>query len=295
MYIAKDVLGKLFDVKDARDGEKYFCKFCNEELNIKCRNSIKKQMHFAHKRNSDCVEQWAQKDMSEWHKNWQSYFPIESREVIVEYEGIKHIADVLHGGTVFEFQHSPISYENFTNRNNFYSALGYKVVWVFDEIDRVKQEDGANRYFFNYVQNQFENFDSKKGNIEIFFEIERNNEKELLILYKDLTPNSFRIYTTDKSLTIQDFLRTYKLIEDGDIWTVGLIKMYSREWRYDYNEWLKYEEKKRKEIERRERMNIVVINNQIPRYRTAPIDYELMGNNRRRKRHPINNRRNVRF
>ena len=37
---------------------------------------------------------------------------------------------------VFEFQHSALSSSEFYERNSFYNALGYKVIWVFDAIEQ---------------------------------------------------------------------------------------------------------------------------------------------------------------
>lgn len=55
------------------------------------------------------------------------------REIVVEHRGECHRADILMGGYVIEFQHSPISAGEFERRNKFYTRAGYKVIWVFDE------------------------------------------------------------------------------------------------------------------------------------------------------------------
>ena len=72
-------------------------------------------------------------DLSEWHRGWQSRFPENVREIVVEHRGECHRADILMGGYVIEFQHSPISAGEFERRNKFYTRAGYKVIWVFDE------------------------------------------------------------------------------------------------------------------------------------------------------------------
>ena len=51
----------------------------------------------------------------------------------MEHRGECHRADILMGGYVIEFQHSPISAGEFERRNKFYTRAGYKVIWVFDE------------------------------------------------------------------------------------------------------------------------------------------------------------------
>lgn len=86
--------------------------------------------HFAHKSLKDCDD--FKHDMSAWHKSWQEQFPLECREVVVRNNGEVHRADVLWNGVVFEFQHSPISSDEFNRRNRFYVRAGYKVIWIFD-------------------------------------------------------------------------------------------------------------------------------------------------------------------
>ena len=76
--------------------------------------------------------------MSEWHYNWQCLFPKECREVVVEKFGVKHRADVLINGFVVEFQHSSITAAEIMERNNFYLACDYAVIWVFDAQNKVK-------------------------------------------------------------------------------------------------------------------------------------------------------------
>ena len=73
--------------------------------------------------------------MSEWHSQWQAQFPVGNREVVVEHLGQKHRADVMACGYVIEFQHSPITAEEFEERNNFYLSYGKKVIWMFDFVD----------------------------------------------------------------------------------------------------------------------------------------------------------------
>lgn len=80
--------------------------------------------------------------MSEWHRAWQNCFPKECREVVVQSDGVKHIADVLiNKKTVIEFQHSPITAEEIAERNRFYTECGYKVVWVFDADGKIRNKN----------------------------------------------------------------------------------------------------------------------------------------------------------
>ena len=99
---------------------------CNGELRVK-EGSVNIK-HFSHISRSDCDDFTI--DMSEWHRRWQEQFPIGNREVVIEYNGEKHRADVLAYGHVIEFQHSSIPLDEFHRRNDFYTAAGKKVIWI---------------------------------------------------------------------------------------------------------------------------------------------------------------------
>lgn len=56
-------------------------------------------------------------------------FPINNIEVIIERNGIKHIADVkLRNGKIIEFQHSSLSINEIKEREDFYDNM----IWVFN-------------------------------------------------------------------------------------------------------------------------------------------------------------------
>lgn len=137
MVIAYDKDKNRVHVDDVVRGQLYYCQTCGEELSIK-RGNIRSH-HFSHKNTSLC-DGWHY-DMSEWHGLWQKQFPIENQEVVFEFEGKKHRADVFINNTVIEFQHSKLSFEEFNNRNDFYNSLGYKVIWIFDAVDAYENGD----------------------------------------------------------------------------------------------------------------------------------------------------------
>ena len=139
MRFAKDKNGNRVFIDRIVSGEQYLCPICNSELTTKMGNI--RIHHFAHKKGCSCHDTWHY-DMSEWHKKWQDRFPEEYQEVVKEYDGKKHRADVLieNSKIVIEFQHSKISMEEFNDRNNFYTKLEYKVVWVFDFVDEYEND-----------------------------------------------------------------------------------------------------------------------------------------------------------
>ena len=136
MFTAIDELGNKVSIMNAEYGKTYYCPICHEKLTVK-KKGKGKAPHFAHKPDSDCTD-WG--DMSEWHLSWQEKFPEECREVVLEKNGERHRADVCikDMNLVIEFQHSPISNEEFSKRNCFYISCGYQLVWVFDVTGKIK-------------------------------------------------------------------------------------------------------------------------------------------------------------
>lgn len=141
MFVAVDKNKNKVSIENADIYCQYFCPCCGAPLKIKAANSEFVRTHFAHIKGSDCDS--FEHDMSEWHLEWQAKFPIENREVMLTNEaGEIHRADVCINQTVIEFQHSPIKASEIARRNEFYTSCGYKMVWVFDANDQIKNEYG---------------------------------------------------------------------------------------------------------------------------------------------------------
>lgn len=133
MFVARDESGNsIYATSETVKDVKYFCPVCGGEVRL--RAGKLNVPHFAHVELQGCLDDFSS-DMSEWHRSWQMLFPQRNREVVITHEGESHRADVLCYGTVIEFQHSPISESEFWKRNEFYTAAGYRVVWIFDVID----------------------------------------------------------------------------------------------------------------------------------------------------------------
>jgi len=99
-----------------------YCPLCKGKLTAK-KGKIK-VWHYAHKVESNCQT----KPETDWHREWKGHFYSNYREVIVQKNGRKKIADVKLHESVIEFQHSPISVEEIADRERFYE----KMFWVFD-------------------------------------------------------------------------------------------------------------------------------------------------------------------
>ena len=104
------------------------CPSCDSRVIAKCGGI--KVWHWAHMA-SDC-DAWHE-DMTQWHIDWQAKFPAECREMVIFQDGDIRRADIaLPSGRIIEFQHSPISVEEISERERFY---GTNMIWVFDITD----------------------------------------------------------------------------------------------------------------------------------------------------------------
>jgi len=100
-----------------------FCSLCGERLIPKC--GPIRMHHWSHKSRVDC-DPWKEGE-SEWHREWKNNVLSEYREIPMEKNGEKHRADVrLPSGIVVEFQKSPLDYEMWSAREQFYE----KMIWV---------------------------------------------------------------------------------------------------------------------------------------------------------------------
>lgn len=119
----------LVNGKDAEAAPKLkgICRCCSGETVSKCGRY--KVWHWAHKSKSPC-DNWWEKE-TQWHRDWKNNFPSQWQEV-VHFDtktGEKHIADVkTEHGLVIELQHSLITPEEMTARENFYG----NIVWIVD-------------------------------------------------------------------------------------------------------------------------------------------------------------------
>lgn len=176
MFIAKKKSGKLIDIETAIDSDEmdYFCPCCDGEVIVK--NGLTNASHFAHKSLSDC-DSFTQ-DMSDWHRAWQERFPLNNREVGLPQSKPIHRADVLAYGFVIEFQHSRITREEFNLRNEFYTSIGKKVIWIFDMREAFESEnmrcydrsDKGEKWFWKYAWKIFSDWSPYNKNVMVFFQ-----------------------------------------------------------------------------------------------------------------------------
>ena len=112
-------------IKPTFSGQRAFCPLCNGTIIGKCGDIY--IWHWQHKYDLEC-DPWIEHE-TKWHRDWKSKFPEDCREVIIEKNDEKHIADVRNSkGIVIEFQNSPISTRSIEIREVFYD----KMIWVIN-------------------------------------------------------------------------------------------------------------------------------------------------------------------
>ena len=225
MYVLKalDSFNIVTNIKYAEKGKMYYCQLCKQPV-LQRRGKIRVH-HFAHYSPkgshggyAPCSDTWTY-DMTEWHMDWQNKFDFSCVERIIELDGEKHIADVLIGNIVVEFQHSPISMEDFRNRNDFYTAKGYKVIWVFDLIEefsnqRIRLDEYiTNCYHWAYVKMVFRDMHLEQEKASIYFQFSNLTDEEGGVIEKVIKASyGFKHFYTDKkhSLSVSEFIDKVK-------------------------------------------------------------------------------------
>ncbi len=135
MFFAIDSNGNRIYAGDSVRHTDCYCPVCGEPVTHKV-GKIKRP-HFAHRADTNCYFGRDKDYKSEWHIRMQDYFPLETREIRFKdaETGEIHIADVFlqDSNTVLEFQHSPITDEEFWSRTLFHLKNKRRIVWVVDE------------------------------------------------------------------------------------------------------------------------------------------------------------------
>lgn len=223
MFIAVNDKKEKVHISKAVKGNNYYCPICNNRVIM--RTGSTNQHHFSHQKQAICIDSWTY-DITEWHYLWQQQFPIETQEIIFENNNEIHRADVFINNTVIEFQHSPISKQEFNGRNKFYNKLGYKVIWIFDVQDKNIEylgegyDDIYRAFCWRHAIKFLKTADKLKDKITVFLQIENNiwNNQEN---YKSV--NNFA------ELKIKP-----NLIKIDKISNEGLKKFYSKDYYSDY-------------------------------------------------------------
>lgn len=115
------------------------CQACDKDVISKCGEI--NIWYWSHRKNEAC-DGWYEPE-TEWHRNWKLIFGKENSEVVIQRDGIKHIADILtSSNVVIELQNSPIQSQVIRRREDFY---GERMLWIlngipFDENITIKND-----------------------------------------------------------------------------------------------------------------------------------------------------------
>ncbi len=142
------------------------------------------------------------------------------------FHGIKYRADICIDKTIIEFQHSPITSEEFAKRNDFYLSCGYQVVWVFDATGKIKNQIGdsidpmkchiddlcwkrAKGQFAVKIPPNVSIYLQYKTNVSI--QKYANQELDIMLYLTKVSPKSFTFYDTNPYyISPVNFLKQYK-------------------------------------------------------------------------------------
>lgn len=216
MFFSLSVAGERIRIDDVSTETECYCPICSASL-IQKRGEVR-HPHFARKPGRVCSETW-KVDMSKWHFDWQMRFPKGAQEIVIEHNGQKHRADVLIDGTVIELQNSPISKWDFDERNSFYTSAGYRVVWLFNLVD--KFEDGRivpyyeseEKYIWKWYSTTFDDFDCKQDGVSLFFQLrkESNESDDEAIIKKVVWASSsgFGFFAAHPWLSAKGFVKLF--------------------------------------------------------------------------------------
>ena len=148
---------------EARPKLSGLCCCCSMPVIAKC--GRQKMWHWAHKSKTDCDNWWEPE--TEWHRNWKNNYPAEWQEIsLFDKRTIeKHIADVrTTHSLIMEFQHSNITPQERTSREQFYKNM----VWVVDGT-RLKRDYPRFLKEWKYDENNDVHQTDKPGIFKVYF------------------------------------------------------------------------------------------------------------------------------
>lgn len=168
----------------------------------------------------------------------------------MECDGEKHRADICveEKKMVIEFQHSPISSDEFERRCLFYTSAGYQLIWVFDAAGKIKDPNAyvippyvngriycMKDYFTQELewkrkQNTFVDFPKILNligpqKIAVYFEtqVDMYPNMKILIGAKSINEKYITAYYTSQYILQENFLKGNGGITSEDVLSIGEI------------------------------------------------------------------------
>lgn len=113
--------------------------------------------------------------------------------------------------------------EEFRDRNDFFTSLGYKVLWVFDLVDLIKEDKivqdpyykNENQFNWGYPKKIFKQMNLENEKCQIYFQLSDGGEEALQRVA--WSRKSFRVFITDKHhcFTLEEFVKKAKTDPSG--------------------------------------------------------------------------------
>lgn len=125
MLVGYDENGNRIHISEYKGGSVY----CLDGHPLIAKRGDVRMHHFSHR--SGCKCRYSS-NKGIWHTTFQDRADKDRQEVRMEKDGKVHIADVYVPPYIVEYQHSPISRDDITDRETFYTSLGHLLIWVFD-------------------------------------------------------------------------------------------------------------------------------------------------------------------
>lgn len=132
---------EYFDMKKEKVHDKLLCKNGHELEFVNCKE---KRSYFRHKNKGDTK-------MTEWHKDWMSFFTEKEKSFRNEEQEKNRRCDVLlNEYIVIEFQNSPISLEEVNSRIHDYLINNKDVLWVVNG-EKIKYKKVNNEHYLDFT------------------------------------------------------------------------------------------------------------------------------------------------
>jgi hypothetical protein len=181
-----------------KKGKTGICTGCRQKVISKCGNI--RVHHWAHKGTEDC-DTWSEPE-TEWHREWKNKFPESYREVTFPDTNTNeyHRADIhTKDGVTLEFQNSPLSVEEFNQRNSFYK----KLIWVVNGL-KFKGNFTLDRHIPNPadpLMKDFEMFEMYYFRKEDILDLGIPEPRMLLRVYGSIHPKGLRLSNVHYAFT----------------------------------------------------------------------------------------------
>lgn len=220
MQIALDKNNNRIYIKDFNKSiDEAHCPCCNEKL-IARQGSVNTWC-FAHRPDSNCLYKDDNNTMSPWHIDWQSLFPLETREVFKRNNaGEIRRADILleDKKIEIEFQHSPITKEEISARNKFWNDLGYTTIWVLDCQNAYIHSESIFWYSYEYVNKALTKNEAVLNKQNLLF---LDTKFFGILLVTGTKHNDLSIFASNYSFTKNTFLDFTNKLDNTTLSTIN--------------------------------------------------------------------------